>query len=107
LHLELLDHPRDRTPEEEEFAVTGQEMLRELETKARKEGLEDGRKEGLVDGRKAMVRLAFEQRFGPISSSLDEALGQIQDLGELERVMAACLSKPKDEIARILGVGVH
>jgi hypothetical protein len=60
-----------------------------------------------VDGRKAMVRLAFEQRFGPIPSSLDEALGQIQDLGELERVMAACLSKPKDEIGRILGVGVH
>jgi flagellar biosynthesis/type III secretory pathway protein FliH len=126
LHLELLDHPRDRTPEEEEFAMTGQEMLREVETKARKEGLEDGRKAGLEDGRKAgledgrkagredgrkagreMVRLAFEQRFGPIPSSLDEALGHIQDLGELERIMAACLSKPKDEIARILGVGVH
>jgi hypothetical protein len=130
LHLELLDHPRDRTPEEEEFAMTGQEMLREVETKARKEGLEDGRKEGLEDGRKAgledgrktgrkegleegrkagreMVRLAFEQRFGPIPSSLDDALGHIQDLGELERIMAACLSKPKDEIARILGVGVH
>ncbi len=81
-----------------------------MEAKARKEGLEDGRKEGVEDGRKAgreMVRLAFEQRFGPIPPSLDEALGQIQDLGELERVMAACLSKPKDEIARILGVGVH
>ena len=118
LHLELLDHPRDRTPEEEEFTMTGQEMLREVETQARKEGLEDGRKEGLEDGRKEgledgrkagreMVRLAFEQRFGPIPSSLDEALGHIQDLGELERIMAACLSKPKDEIARILGVGVH
>jgi hypothetical protein len=68
LHLELLDHPRDRTPEEEEFAMTGQEMLREVETKARKEGIETGRK---------MVRLAFEQRFGPIPSSLDEALGHI------------------------------
>ncbi len=94
--------------------MTGEEMLREVEAKARKEGrkegLEDGRKAGREDGRKAgreMVRLAFEQRFGPIPSSLDEALGQIQDLGELERVMAACLSKPKDEIARILGVGVH
>ena len=106
LHLELLNHPRDRTPEEEEFAMTGEEMLREVETKARKEGLE----EGLEDGRKAgreMVRLAFEQRFGPMPSFLDEALGQIQDLGELQRLMAACLSKAKDEIARILGVGVH
>jgi hypothetical protein len=73
-------------------------MLREVETKARKEGLEAGRE---------MVRLVFEQRFGPIPSSLDEALGHIQDLGELKRTMAACLSKPKDEIARILGVGVH
>ena len=98
LHLDLLDHPRDRTPEEEEFAMTGQEMLREVETKARKEGLEAGRE---------MVRLVFEQRFGPIPSSLDEALGHIQDLGELKRIMAACLSKSKDEIARILGVGVH
>jgi flagellar biosynthesis/type III secretory pathway protein FliH len=106
LHLELLDHPRDRTPEEEEFAMTGQEMLREVETQARKEGLEDGLEEGRKAGRE-MVRLAFEQRFGPIPSSLDEALGHIQDLGELERIMAACLSKPKDEIARILGVGVH
>jgi hypothetical protein len=70
--------------------MTGQEMLREVETKARKEGIETGRK---------MVRLAFEQRFGPIPSSLDEALGHIQDLGELERIMAACLSKPKEEIA--------
>ena len=106
LHLELRSHPSSRTPEEEEFAMTGEEMLRDLETKAREEGHKEGRKEGREDARR-MVRLAFEQRFGPIPSSLDEALGQIQDLGELERVMAACLSKPKDEIARILGVGVH
>jgi hypothetical protein len=51
--------------------------------------------------------LAFEQRSGPIPSSLDEALGQIQDLGALERIMAVRLSKTQDEIARILGVGVH
>jgi hypothetical protein len=102
LHLELKGHPSGRTPEEEEFAMTGEEMLREVETKARNEGLEDGRKAG-----REMVRLAFEQRFGPMPSSLDEALGQIKDLGELQRLMAACLSKPKDEIARILGVGVH
>ena len=99
--------------------MTGEEMLREVEWKAREdgrkvgreEGLEDGRKEGreegLEEGARRMVRLAFEQRFGAIPSSLDEALGQIKDLGELERIMAACLSKPKDEIARILGVGVH
>ena len=110
LHLELRSHPSSRTPEEEEFAMTGEEMLRDLETKAREEGHKEGRKEGREEGRedaRRMVRLAFEQRFGPIPSSLDEALGQIQDLGELERVMAACLSKPNDEIARILGVGVH
>ncbi len=93
--------------------MTGQEMLREAEAKAREAGREDGLKalrEVETKAREAvrrMVRLAFEQRFGPIPSSLDEALGQIQDLGELERIMTACLSKPKDEIARILGVGVH
>ena len=79
--------------------MTGEEMLRELETKAR----EDGREEGA----RAMVRLAFEQRFGPVPSSLDEALGQLQDLGELKRIMVACLSKPKDEVMRLLGVGFH
>jgi hypothetical protein len=103
LHLELVNHPSGHTPEEEEFAMTGEEMLRELETKAHEKGREEGREEGA----RRMVRLAFEQRFGSVPSSLDEALGQIQDVGELERIMAACLSKTKDEIARILGVGVH
>jgi hypothetical protein len=136
LHLDLFSHPSGRTPEEEEFVMTGAEMLRELEAKAheagRKEGAEmlreleakaheAGRKEGEKklreleakaheagrEGARRMVRLAFEQRFGPIPSFLAEALGRIQDMGELEQVMAACLSKPKDEIARILGVGVH
>jgi hypothetical protein len=107
LHLELLDQPSGRTPEEQEFAMTGEEMLRELETKAREDGREEGRKEGREEGARSMVRRAFEQRFGPVPSSLDEALGQIQDLGELERIMAACLSKPKDEVMRLLGVGFH
>jgi predicted transposase YdaD len=87
--------------------MTGEEMLRELETKAREDGREEGRKEGREEGVRSMVRLAFEQRFGPVPSSLDEALGQLQDLGELKRIMVACLSKPKDEVMRLLGVGFH
>jgi flagellar biosynthesis/type III secretory pathway protein FliH len=94
--------------------MTGEEMLRELEAKAR----EDGRREGIEEGRKEvrreaqeegardMVRFAFEQRFGPIPSSIDEALGKIHDLGELERIMLVCLAKPRDEVARLLGVGL-
>jgi hypothetical protein len=53
-----------------------------------------------------MLRFAFEQRFGPIPSSLDEALGKIHDLGELERILLVCLAKPRDEVARLLGVGL-
>jgi flagellar biosynthesis/type III secretory pathway protein FliH len=113
--LELLQYPDGQTPKEKEFAMTGEEMLRELETKARAQGQEDGRQEGRQKGRqegreegaRRMVRLAFEHRFGAVPSLLDEALGQIRDLGVLERIMAACISASKDEVTRLLCSRVH
>lgn len=122
LHLDLRQNPGGQTPEEKEFAMTGEEMLQELEAKARAQGLEDGRREseralreletkaraqGLEEGARRMVRMAFERRFGALPSLLDEALGRIHELGELERLMAACISESQDEIARLLRARVH
>jgi hypothetical protein len=82
--------------------MTGEEMLRELETKARAQGLEEG-----WEAARRMVRLAFEYRFGAVPCLIDDALGQIRDLDELERTMAACISGSKDEVARLLRSRVH
>jgi hypothetical protein len=95
LHLELRQHVEGLTPEEKEFAMTGEEMLREVETKAWEEGA------------RRMVRLAFESRFGPVSSALEEALGHVRELGELDRIMKACLAGSREEITRLLGVRFH
>jgi hypothetical protein len=126
LQLELRQNTGGQTLEEKEFAMTGEEMLRELETKARAQGLEQGleqgrreseralreletkaRAQGLEEGARRMVRTAFERRFGALPPLLDEALGRIHELGELERLMAACISESQDEIARLLRARVH
>ncbi len=109
--MELLEYPDGQTPREKEFAMTGEEMLRELETKAWAQGLEEGRQEGRQEGReegaRRMVRLAFEHRFGAVPFLLDEAFGQIRDLGVLERIMAAFISESEDDVARLLRSRVH
>jgi hypothetical protein len=115
MHIELREEPGERTAEEEEFAMTGEEMLREVEARAReqgeKQGREQGEKEGREEGReegaRRMVRLTFERRFGPMPSSVEEAVGKAGGLEELERIMEVCLTRSRDELEQVLGIRVH
>ena len=43
MHVELREEPGERTAEEEEFAMTGEEKLREVEARAREYGEKEGR----------------------------------------------------------------
>jgi len=83
--------------------MTGEEMLREVEARAREQGEKQGREEGA----RRMVRLAFEERFGPMPSSIEEAVAQIAGLEELQQVMKVCLTRSRDELERLLGARVH
>jgi hypothetical protein len=142
MHCELRAESGGNTPEEEEFAMTGEEMLREVEARARSLGERDGRaqgekllreveararslgerdgraqgeREGREDGlrwgreeeARRMVRLAFEERFGPMPASLEEAVGKIAGVNELERAMKICLTRTRDEVEQALIPQVH
>ena len=114
LVLELKQNSAAQSPEEREFAMTGEQLLRELETKARESGLEEGLEEGHesgleegLRGARSLVRLAYEQRFGPIPTRIDEALGRVRDIDDLRHAMTACLTKTEEEVARSLGAGVQ
>jgi len=110
LVLELKQNAAAQSPEEREFSMTGEQLLRELETKARESGLEEGHESGLEEGlrgARCMVRLAYEQRFSPLPSRIDEALGRVRDIDDLKRAMTVCLTRTEEEVARLLGVGVQ
>jgi hypothetical protein len=123
MHCELRAEPGGKTPEEEEFAMTGEEMLREVEARARSQGERDGRaqgervgraqgeEDGLRSGReeeaRRMVCLAFEERFDPMPASLEETVGKIAGVNELERVMKLCLTRTRDEVERALIPRLH
>jgi hypothetical protein len=119
MHCELLAEPGGNTPEEEEFAMSGEEMLREVEARARSQGERDGRAQGEREGRedglrwgreeeaRRMVRLAFEERFGPMPASLEETVGKIAGVNELERAMKICLTRTRDEVEQALIPQIH
>jgi hypothetical protein len=106
LHLELSGDAGSLTPEEEEFAMTGAEMLRDVELRAEQRGEELGRQEG-ARCMVRLVRLAFERRFGPMPASLESALGKATSLDELEKVTSACLTGSREEVEQMLGTRVH
>jgi hypothetical protein len=54
-----------------------------------------------------MVRLAFEERFGPMPASLEEGVGKIAGVNELERAMKICLTRTRDEVEQALIPQVH
>lgn len=59
LRFELPDDPHDRTTDEEEFAVTAQELMDSFEQKAIERGIEQGIEKGI----RSLVHL-FERRLG-------------------------------------------
>lgn len=95
--------------------MVGEGMLRELEAMAWAQGAEAGTrgrwKEGLKAGReegsRRMARLSFERKFRPTPSPFQEAFARARGPSELDGIMAACVTEPRAEGARILGVGVH
>lgn len=95
LHCEVRIEPGQALPEEEELAMTGEEMLREIEAEARRQEA------------RRMLRLAFEARFGSMSAALDEAVGSLSDPEALERMMRTCLTRERDEVERALLDRVH
>jgi hypothetical protein len=54
-----------------------------------------------------MARSTFERQFGPTLLPFQEAFARARGPSELDGIMAACVTEPKAEVARILGVGVH
>jgi hypothetical protein len=107
LYLELHAKPGGLTPEEKEFAMTGAEMLQELETKAWARGRDAGLERGREEEARRAVRMAFECRFGPMPSMLEAALAKVHDLDVLHLCHQACLRDSRDEAVRLLGAAIH
>ncbi len=103
LHLELKERPRERSPEEEEFVMTGEQMLQELETKARGEGREAGRDEGAQQ----MVRTLYETRFGAMPQRVSERLETIRDMERLKCLIKACATEPARTIQGMIAAELH
>ncbi len=61
LRFELPQDPHDRTAEEEELAVTSQQMVEALERKAREEGMEKGMEKGMEEGMERGMEKGMEK----------------------------------------------
>lgn len=99
LHLELKTRPSERSPEEEEFVMNAEQMLQELEAKARMEGREEAARQMLLD--------VYQARFGAMPLQLSTALSSLQGLERLRRLVQACATQPAEKVQQMIVGDLH
>jgi hypothetical protein len=103
LRFELPANANERTPEEEEFLMTGEQLFEEFVRKTREEGLGKGLEKGLEQGRLAEARSALRRvlarRNLPLSAEHETRIDATDELTQLERWLDQAVTAPSADEA--------
>jgi flagellar biosynthesis/type III secretory pathway protein FliH len=112
--LEVPADPSERTPDDEEFLMSTQDVLETWERKVkqegrqeghregRREGHREGRREGRQEGVQRSLIAAYEARFGPMPEDLRSTVERTDNEATLEDWLRVVVARSASEITATL-----